>query len=77
MKTLAFKSRVENNKISLPDELFGEWQEMNNKDVRVILLMEEVDEFDEAAFKEFAKLFFTKYAYNLDSFKKLIEKIKE
>jgi len=50
---------------------------MNNKDVRVILLMEEVDEFDETAFKEFAKIFFTKYAYNLDSFKKLIEKIKE
>jgi chemotaxis protein CheY-P-specific phosphatase CheC len=77
MKTLAFKSKVENNKIFIPDEMFAEIKDMNHKDVRVILLMEETDEFNEEAFKEFAKIFFTRYATNLESFKKLIEKSKE
>jgi len=77
MKTLAFKSKVENNKISIPDEMFAQIKDMNQKDVRVILLMEETGEFNEAAFKEFAKIFFTRYATNLESFKKLIEQSKE
>ncbi len=77
MKTLAFKSKVENNKISIPDEMFAQIKDMNNKDVRVILLMEETGEFDEDAFREFAKIFFSRYATNLKSFKELIEKSKE
>ncbi len=77
MKTLAFKSKVENNKISIPDEMFAQIKDMNQKDVRVILLMEETGEFNEEAFKEFAKIFFTRYATNLESFKKLIEQSKE
>ncbi len=77
MKTLAFKSKVENNKISIPDEMFAKIKDMNQKDVRVILLMEETGEFNEEAFKEFAKIFFTRYATNLESFKKLIEQSKE
>ncbi len=77
MKTLAFKSKVENNKISIPDEMFADIKDMNQKDVRVILLMEETGEFNEEAFKEFAKIFFTRYATNLKSFKELIEKSKE
>jgi len=77
MKTLAFKSKVENNKISIPDEMFAQVKDMNQKDVRVILLMEETGEFNEEAFKEFAKIFFTRYATNLESFKKLIEQTKE
>ena len=77
MKTLAFKSKVENNKISIPDEMFAQVKDMNQKDVRVILLMEETGEFNEEAFKEFAKIFFTRYATNLESFKKLIEQSKE
>lgn len=77
MKTLAFKSRVENNKLTIPDEMFAQIKDMNNKDVRVILLMEETGEFNEEAFKEFAKIFFSRYATNLESFKKLIEQTKE
>jgi hypothetical protein len=77
MKTLAFKSRVENNKLTIPDEMFAQIKDMNHKEVRVILLMEETGEFNEEAFKEFAKIFFTRYATNLESFKKLIEQTKE
>ena len=77
MKTLAFKSTVENNKLFIPDEMFAEMKDMNHKEVRVILMMEEAGEFDEEAFKEFARLFFTKYAKNIESFKKLIEQFKE
>ncbi|MBW6477792.1 MAG: hypothetical protein K0B37_00060 [Bacteroidales bacterium] len=77
MKTIAFKSKVENNKLSIPDEMFAKIKDMNQKEVRVILLMEETGEFNEEAFKEFAKIFFTRYATNLKSFKELIEKSKE
>ena len=77
MKSLAFKSKIENNKIDLPENLFSEIKDLNHKEVRVILLMEEIDEFDENAFKEFSKLFFKKYASNLEKIKKMIENTKD
>ena len=77
MKSLAFKSKIENNKIALPDNLFGEIKDMNHKDVRVILLMEEIEEFDDNAFNEFSKLFFQKYASNLEKIKKMIDNNKD
>ncbi len=77
MKSLAFKSKIENNKITLPEKLFGEIKDMNHKDVRVILLMEEIEEFDDNAFNEFSKLFFQKYASNLEKIKKMIDNNKD
>ncbi len=76
MKTFAFKSKLENNKVPVPEHLFAELEEMNNREVRVILLMEEPDEFDDEAFNDFASQFFSKYANNLDAVKKLLKNIK-
>jgi len=73
MKTFAFKSKVENNKIDVPDSMFAEMQNLNNKEIRVIVLMEELEEFDDAAFKEFTKIFFKKYASNLETIKNMIK----
>lgn len=73
MKTFAFKSQLENNKIPVPDKFFAEMKNLNNKEVRVILLMEEVNEFDDDAFNEFARQFFSKYASNLDAIKNMIK----
>lgn len=73
MKSLAFKSKIENNKIPVPETMFADLKDMNLKEVRVIVLMEELDEFDDDAFKEFARQFFKKYASNLDRIKKMID----
>jgi len=77
MKSIAFKSKIENNRIPVPDKHFGDLKDMNLKDVRVIVLMEELEEFDDDAFKEFARLFFKKYASNLEKIKSMIDNSKE
>lgn len=76
MKSIAFKSNIENNRIPVPEKHFADLKDMNLKDVRVIVLMEELEEFDDAAFNEFAKQFFNKYAANLENIKKMIDKNK-
>ncbi len=77
MKSIAFKSKIENNKIPVPDSMFADLKDMNLKDVRVIVLMEELEEFDDAAFKEFSSQFFKKYASNLEKIKSMIDNTKK
>lgn len=76
MKSIAFKSKIENNKIPIPENYFGDLKDKNLKEVRVIVLMEELEEFDDKAFKEFSRQFFKKYASNLESIKKMIDNSK-
>jgi hypothetical protein len=73
MKSIAFKSKIENHKIPVPENLLVEIKDHNPREVRVIVLMEEVEEFDDNAFKEFASMFFRKYASNLEKIKKMID----
>lgn len=77
MKSIAFKSKIENNKISIPESMFADLKDVNVKEVRVILLMEELEEFDDLAFKEFAHQFFKKYASNLERIKNMIDNSKD
>ncbi len=76
MKSIAFKSQIENNKIPIPTKHFADLKDMNLKDVRVIVLIEELEEFDDSAFNEFAQQFFKKYASNLDRIKSMIDNSK-
>ncbi len=76
MKSIAFKSKVENNKIPIPENLFADLKDMNLKEVRVIVLMEELEEFDDEAFDKFASTFFKKYASNLEKIKHMIDNSK-
>jgi hypothetical protein len=76
MKSIAFKSKIENNKIPVPENLFADLKDVNLKEVRVIVMMEEVEEFDDAAFNEFASHFFKKYASNLAKIKQMIDNSK-
>jgi hypothetical protein len=73
MKSLAFKSKIENNKIEVPENILPELKDVNTKEIRVILLVEEMAEFDDAAFKQFAAQFFKKYASNMEQIKKMID----
>jgi hypothetical protein len=73
MKSIAFKSKIENNKIPIPEKLFGELKDVNLKQVRVIVMMEEIEEFDDEAFNHFASQFFKKYASNLEKIKNMID----
>jgi hypothetical protein len=77
MKSFAFKSKIENNVIVVPKHLESDLKHLNTGEVRVILLVEEMAEFDDAAFKEFASQFFKKYESNLDQIKKMIDNSKE
>lgn len=76
MKSIAFKSKIENNKIPVPESMFADLKEMNLKEVRVIVLMEEQEEFDDVAFKEFSAQFFKKYASNLERIRGMIDNTK-
>jgi hypothetical protein len=73
MKSFAFKSKIEDNAIVVPEHLAKDLKDMNTGEVRVILLVEDIAEFDDAAFKEFAAQFFRKYASNLEQIKKMID----
>ncbi len=73
MKSIAFKSKIENNKIPVPEKHFADLKDMNLKDVRVIVMIEELEEFDDSAFNEFAQQFFKKYASNLERIKSMID----
>ncbi|MFP4288999.1 MAG: hypothetical protein ACOC2E_06925 [Bacteroidota bacterium] len=77
MKTYAFKSTIENNKIQIPETFFADMQHMNGKEVRVILLAEDSSEFNEEAFKEFTKYFFHKYSNNIETIKNIVNNTKE
>ncbi len=76
MKSIAFKSTIENNKIPVPAKHFADLKDMNLKDVRVIVMIEEIEEFDDSAFNEFTKQFFKKYASNLERIKSMIDNSK-
>ncbi|MFW5757371.1 MAG: hypothetical protein ACOCYO_01695 [Bacteroidota bacterium] len=77
MKTYAFKSTIENNKIRIPETFFADMENINGKEVRVILLAEESSEFNEEAFKEFTKYFFQKYSSNIETIKNIVNNTKE
>lgn len=77
MKSIAFKSKIENNKIPVPETMFADLKDMNLKEVRVIVMMEEQEEFDDHAFNKFAETFFKKYASNLEKIKQMIDNPKE
>ena len=54
MKALEFNTRLKNNTIQIPDEMKTAFKSSKNKNVRVIVLIDEYDAKDEREFKNFA-----------------------
>ena len=56
MKGIAFKTKIHNKQICIPEDIQNQLEESSDKNVRVIVLIEETeddDDFSEIAAKEF------------------------
>jgi len=67
MKALEFKSKIKNNQISIPTRLQSELKTKQNKDVRVIVLIEDSDFNDEMIFQQVTQRQFLKGYSDRDS----------
>lgn len=67
MKALEFKSKIKNNQISIPDKIQSELRRRGGKNVRVILLLDDLDNDEEAIFKQSAKSQFLEGYADADS----------
>jgi hypothetical protein len=67
MKALEFKSKIKNNQISIPTRLQSELKTKQNKDVRVIVLIEDSDFNDEMIFQQVTQRQFLKGYSDSDS----------
>lgn len=61
MKALEFKSKIEGNRISIPEKIKSELNSFENHDVRIILLFEDNNEQDMFV-KESARSFLEGYS---------------
>ena len=52
MRALEFKSKIKNNQISIPTKFQSELKTSQNKDVRVIVLIDDSDIQDEMLFRK-------------------------
>ncbi len=66
MKALEFKSKIKNNKILIPVEIQSELKN-NDKDVRVIVLVDDSDIYDDLIFQQTAQSQFLKGYADSDS----------
>lgn len=55
MKTLEFKSKIKNNHIKLPKKIQAELKENQDKDIRVIVLIEDLGIEEDKLFQQTAK----------------------
>jgi len=60
MRAIEFKSKIRENKISLPRRLQSEMITGYNKTVRVVLFLEDTDVYDDNAFRQLTKSQFLK-----------------
>lgn len=67
MKALEFKSKIKNNQISIPDKIQSELRTRGGKNVRVILLLDDLDNDEEAIFRQSAKSQFLQGYADTDS----------
>jgi hypothetical protein len=66
MKALEFKSKIKNNKILIPVKIQSELKN-NDKDVRVIVLVDDSDIYDDLIFQQTAQSQFLKGYADSDS----------
>lgn len=52
MKALEFKSKIKNNRILIPSKIQSELKSNRDKDVRVIVLMDDSEIYDDLAFQQ-------------------------
>ena len=67
MRALEFKSKIKNNQIAIPTKLQAELKTSQNKNVRVILLMDDSEINDEMLYKQTAREQFLKGYSDPDS----------
>ncbi|MFW5760316.1 MAG: hypothetical protein ACOCXH_04990 [Cyclobacteriaceae bacterium] len=67
MKALEFKSKIKDNQIKIPAKVQSELNSNEDKDVRVIVLMDDSDLYDDLIFKKSTKDHFLKGYADSDS----------
>lgn len=65
MEALEFRSKIENDTIQIPDHVKSNLINDQNKNVRVIVLLEDSDDVEEKGFKNMAsEAFFEGYSHS-------------
>ena len=67
MRALEFKSKIKNNQILIPAKIQSELKIKQNKDIRVIVLIDDLDIYDDLIFQQTTKKQFLKGYSDLDS----------
>jgi hypothetical protein len=67
MRALEFKSKIKNNKILIPKKLQSELYTKDDKDVRVIVLVDDSDIYDDVIFHQTTQSQFLKGYADSDS----------
>ncbi|MCK9208858.1 MAG: hypothetical protein M0P66_17240 [Salinivirgaceae bacterium] len=67
MKALEFKSKIKNNQILIPAKIQSELKNKQNKDVRVIVLVDDSDIYDDLIFQQSTQSQFLKGYADSDS----------
>lgn len=67
MKAVEFRTKLKNNRIQIPKKLYKQVTTSKNKDVRVIVLMEELNQKEKYDFRELTKAQFLKGNAKTDS----------
>jgi hypothetical protein len=67
MRAIEFKSKIKNNQISIPIKLQSELKSKQDKDVRVIVLIDDRDTADDLIYQQAAKSQFLKGYADSDS----------
>lgn len=52
MRALEFKSKIKNNQILIPERIQSEFRSKQDRNVRVIVLIDDSDTYDDLIFKE-------------------------
>lgn len=67
MKALEFKSKIKNNQIQIPTKIQSELKTKQNRDVRVIVLIDDTEIYDDLIFQQAAQSQFIKGYADSDS----------
>jgi len=67
MRALEFKTKIKNNQIQIPAGIQSELKTNKDKDIRVIVLIDDSDNYDELVFQEATSIQFLKGYADSDS----------
>ena len=67
MRALEFKSKIKNNKILIPSKIQSELKNKQDKDVRVIVLLDDLEIYDDVIFQQSTQSQFLKGYADSDS----------